>query len=604
MRNRKYFPFERNRYYFGKLLTAKDLEAEQRYMNDKRRFTNRLSTGSGIVAGLGVVMADDTSIILQAGCAYDSTGREIVVPETKVLKLSTIEGYQQLETNRAYLELAYDEQPADPVYAAMSEEEEGGSYNKVREGYRLILTDESMVARLPGQTEEFITPLTLYSDPEIVLTQYAPKFAVPGRDVAIRVELTRIGHGPGEYSFAYRLEIPGFTCEGRPGPVMVEENKRKLAHGETHTITLHLTPLPYLWGGDGSGVTLAADSLTVRRNDESFQLNTRLTCSIRPVKEDLTSFFLSACYQKSMDKALEDTADERLWIAAIDLVRQKSACLIDSVSPAPFRQYAYNPLQLMQLRMLEGYYPMPGGAERPAGEYTLPARAAEPAGEVQATASGVFDLGLGFGYGTRVPAVSEEVMHGLGKGPVYVEVGVEYITAGGPEGESSEVILGDAALFSADREQHTEERIYQLRTAVKLLPERGTFMVAVLPGETSGLISLRIRWFAMRVNETGKQQKTARDGEKYLLINPDTVVVAPKGTAHITPVFINMPTEACEYRMIDGEGGTIDSSGVYTAPAKEGVYEIHVAALSDPSVYARAFAIVTQKKKPTEEQVK
>ena len=30
MRNRKYFPFERNNYYFGKLLTARDFEAEQR----------------------------------------------------------------------------------------------------------------------------------------------------------------------------------------------------------------------------------------------------------------------------------------------------------------------------------------------------------------------------------------------------------------------------------------------------------------------------------------------------------------------------------------------------------------------------------------------
>ncbi|MEG1972389.1 MAG: hypothetical protein RR315_04450, partial [Oscillospiraceae bacterium] len=90
MQNRKYYPFERNNYYFGKLLTARDFESEQRYFNDKRRFINRLSGANGIVAGLGVIMADDASVILQAGCALDASGREIVVPETRVVKLSTI----------------------------------------------------------------------------------------------------------------------------------------------------------------------------------------------------------------------------------------------------------------------------------------------------------------------------------------------------------------------------------------------------------------------------------------------------------------------------------------------------------------------------------
>jgi hypothetical protein len=49
--------------------------------------------------------------------------------------------------------------------------------------------------------------------------------------------------------------------------------------------------------------------------------------------------------------------------------------------------------------------------------------------------------------------------------------------------------------------------------------------------------------------------------------------------------------------MVDAEGGQIDNNGVYTAPAKEGVYEIRVEAISDPSIYTHAFAIVTQKKK-------
>ena len=72
MLNRKYFPFQRNNYYYGKLLTARDFEDEQRYFNDKRRLANRLTGANGIVAGLGVIRADDASLVIQAGCATDA----------------------------------------------------------------------------------------------------------------------------------------------------------------------------------------------------------------------------------------------------------------------------------------------------------------------------------------------------------------------------------------------------------------------------------------------------------------------------------------------------------------------------------------------------
>ena len=42
------FPFERNRYFYGKLLTVRDFESEQKYFNDKSRLLNRLLFGSGV----------------------------------------------------------------------------------------------------------------------------------------------------------------------------------------------------------------------------------------------------------------------------------------------------------------------------------------------------------------------------------------------------------------------------------------------------------------------------------------------------------------------------------------------------------------------------
>ena len=77
MKNNQLFPFERNRYYAGKLLTSADFSAEQLYMNNKRRFLNRILFGSGVVCGLNVVNLDDLSILVESGVAIDRAGREI-----------------------------------------------------------------------------------------------------------------------------------------------------------------------------------------------------------------------------------------------------------------------------------------------------------------------------------------------------------------------------------------------------------------------------------------------------------------------------------------------------------------------------------------------
>ena len=107
MFNRKYYSFERNHYFSGKLLTSKDFQNEQKYMNDKRRLLNRTLHGMGIVYGMDIVAADESSIILQSGMALDAGGIEIVVPQTQGIKLSTIDGYSELQTEKVCLGIEY-----------------------------------------------------------------------------------------------------------------------------------------------------------------------------------------------------------------------------------------------------------------------------------------------------------------------------------------------------------------------------------------------------------------------------------------------------------------------------------------------------------------
>ena len=75
--------FQRNRYFYGKLLTVEDFNTEQRYLNEKRHLINKNILGSGICCGLEVdslIKQDQTwQAKISRGLAIDCCGREIVV---------------------------------------------------------------------------------------------------------------------------------------------------------------------------------------------------------------------------------------------------------------------------------------------------------------------------------------------------------------------------------------------------------------------------------------------------------------------------------------------------------------------------------------------
>src|SRR3954465_2034291 len=83
--------FERPHYFAGKLLTADDLELEQRYHIEKRWLLNRTFHGEGVVHGLEVAPGKGT-VSVSPGFALDEYGREIEVCERQQLPVpGTIE---------------------------------------------------------------------------------------------------------------------------------------------------------------------------------------------------------------------------------------------------------------------------------------------------------------------------------------------------------------------------------------------------------------------------------------------------------------------------------------------------------------------------------
>ena len=75
--------FQRNKYFYGKLLTVEDFNTEQRYLNEKRHLINKNILGYGICCGLDVdsLMKQDQTwqAKISRGLAIDRCGREIVI---------------------------------------------------------------------------------------------------------------------------------------------------------------------------------------------------------------------------------------------------------------------------------------------------------------------------------------------------------------------------------------------------------------------------------------------------------------------------------------------------------------------------------------------
>lgn len=82
--------FERNNYYYGKLLTERDFFVEQDYFNKKRWLINRMALGWGVLCGLDLetVAGDPNRVRVTPGLAIDCCGREILVCEEQDVPLT------------------------------------------------------------------------------------------------------------------------------------------------------------------------------------------------------------------------------------------------------------------------------------------------------------------------------------------------------------------------------------------------------------------------------------------------------------------------------------------------------------------------------------
>ncbi|MDE7323243.1 MAG: hypothetical protein K2N73_11095 [Lachnospiraceae bacterium] len=587
MKNNQLFPFERNRYYAGKLLTSADFEAEQLYMNNKRRFLNRVLFGSGIVCGLNVVNLDDLSILVESGVAIDGAGREIVVESTVIKKISGMEGFDTLNGDAAGLYIRYREENIHDVYCG-DIGTDGREYesNRIDEGYELYLKDEEKSFE---KNSAFLLWETLMDNADYSVYISIPYTVPKGHMVKLAMTICKNSDTAKELSLHITLQMPAFTDAKGSHELRIDIDRLSLFKGQSEG-------REYWIFAEYS--TAEETSILCRKEDICFQvgdyeiepakgLNMKLLLSEQQPYE----LAASEVGKVSLDTDMREELVEDVCIATLKLLRTDTSCLISGAAQQEARHYIVTPKKTDQRQLLMSYFMRDSRVEhQPVPFIQEMQTGTEPENVPMQMAGGRIEIPLDVRMKKGDVCLSDEIMHGLGKGNVYVEVGMEYLDDM-PHGTNNRrnTIYGNPELFN----------IYdcmQVETAVRVLNDKGSFQVAAkLLGEQKSIV-LQLNWVAVKFSPS-KDSDEIQEG-KNCSITPDmpTVHLNPKESFYFNISFQNLLPCRLSYELTEPCSGEISADGTYTAPAKEGVYEIYIYCTDMPKISTYAYAVVSKNK--------
>ena len=215
----------------------------------------------------------------------------------------------------------------------------------------------------------------------------------------------------------------------------------------------------------------------------------------------------------------------------------------------------------------------------------------ESHGDISAieTSGGVVEIPLGMDARAGDIFYSGEIIHGLGMGNVYVEVGYEFVYDDpnlNKRGRS--IIYGNSRLFD-------EKELPNAETAVKVLNDKGSFVVAVKLLENVDFLTLTYRWIAIRFPSGEDIRRPGSVKDKSISAITPTFIMAPKESHYFDVRYHNMEPASVTYALSEPASGEITADGIYTAPSKEGVYEIQIYCTDNSLISTYAYAIVKKK---------
>lgn len=588
MENNQLLPFERNRYYMGKLLTTPDFQAEQAYGMQKRRFMNGMMYGDGIICGLGVYSLDDQSIMLDSGVALDGLGREIAVEASVVRKLSAIKGFEEQSSGRALLCLRYNEEQVHPVYSLHGQDgEDRYECNRIREGWELFLQDAESCPLSIEPECEFLNTAVLFEDDDYTVTLFAPAFAPCEKRVRLDLKIECKNDTALPISISALIQAPAFTDENGEHSLRIELDQLKLSENAPFTRSYWLTAQKV--PAADSAFMPTADSV-IRTGEQQKTLEDGI--SIRVAVEDIEpeEIIARSIGQVSLESREISGVMDYVPLAEIKLQRTKNAYIIDSITENGIKRYISTNAAAALRRRFGGYYSEPD---------TAPFAAAEEKADEQSAKETLSELQYATGI-CEIPIAkckrgdiiySDEVIHGLGLGNISVQIGLEYLSEDNRiGGQSRKTIFGDASLFMDEDSPITDSQ-----TAIRVNNDRGSFTVAVNLNQDADQVVMIFRWIALRIPTGDEGFKLQKIAGKSITAEKPTVVLGTRESFFFNVRFKNMEPCTLTYELTEPDSGEITTDGIYTAPGREGVYEIRISCADMPLISTYAYAVVKKK---------
>lgn len=581
MKNQKIIPYERNRYFYGKLMTVRDFEIEQRYQNDKRRLMNRLFVGPGIVAGLGVLTVDDKTILVEPGVALDYLGREIVVESPHISRLSVVEGFDTLpDYGEAYLNLDYNESLREAVHNVSASHDGGGSqaeYNRIFEDFQISLSTEA-----PSSAHQLSEMLRQKTYTLIDLPEYGLSLSLPC--------IASISEGA-EVVLSFHRKKPT-----APVRVKVKLKARYLNYGQAIALNLDESTLPAAerqrlsWHFPVSQVQPQDDlieclEVSIEQGNQTVPytagvFNHMLSLGIEAYSDLIVNRFR----QLSLDELLAASADDRICLAKLRVLKTDKTYVIEAVEVDPLMQLIPN-VKLSQILRLETGTKIDTKMQNPLKETFRPEETLSPV-TLRSENAGKYNFEFKQKVNGRDKFFSSEINHDLGTGNVSIVLAVDSESRDGESsyGYQNQLVFGDYDLFE---KSSYEPVVPKLKMASVAYKNKGSFIIGIQFLEAYSKDQLTIQWHAFKADGKGQRLQSAGSG---LSIEPAMSKVKTRTQISFNVFHDGLPM-TCNWRVKESGGGEIDASGVYMSPSIEGVYEI-IAEVTDLNETLSAFVIV------------
>ena len=589
--NSDFFPLERNRYFYGKLLTVRDFDIEQRYTRSTAQLMNRLAFGAGVVCGLGVSASDGSTLLIESGMAIDYQGRMVVVEEPLLRKLQMIEGQETVKGKEsAYLCMEYHESQIEPVNAVGAASGDSRQYNITREGARLFLTaqEPDYRALLEASGKENVS--VLYTSDEITLVLAVPDSVCSGKEFTADLLVVKNENTP---PVCFELSGSSGFVESEDGRIHLQFREDPSETRRVYQVSFRLKARqmselesPFLPSGGEIDLELGSHRYK------------------NYVEVGAKCYLCKDTYQLAERRRLTDNLERRLrgrdipiYLAKLELLHTAGSMFLVSVTNLPFAQRITKETSstsdggprtvTTSVRSLE-YWQKPdvkASFQPSTGALHFDFGIPSPELYDYGISHGTVDLTLPGGVRVNSKVFSEEIPHGLGPGTVDVRLSIEY--ADHSAGDETALCFGNSEIFVKGRQK---DGVPWVEAAAIVYPRRGTMRIGLWLHDMVDGNRLTVHYFAQKPErDTSRIMAQRRVG---LTVAPEFSHVAPRGTIIFKAEVTGSEDKGVSWAVKEANGGVIDHNGIYQAPELPGTYEILATSTADESITASAFVIV------------